>query len=192
MTALTVPIAVRMSAPFGPPGRSRSHRQEHMADEAVVPGTSGPRPRRSSLALVEPITRTYTVHHHGLMSLRALMVLAAISLALTGCGIGQLGGSPASQGEVGSQCSIKYVPGDGLPSESQTYGVINLTVINGTSDPFDPNMYQVYVFKSPRVQDGTANVPESWKGEVAPGAQETFVGGDLWPLTDTCSLAAFG
>jgi hypothetical protein len=124
------------------------------------------------------------------MSLRAFMVLVATSLALTGCGIGQSSGSPASQGGVRSQCSIKANPDDVTPTQSLTYGVITLTVINGTSDPFDPNMYQVYVFKSPNVQDGTANVPESWKGQVAPGAQETFAGGDLWPLTDTCSLAA--
>lgn len=132
------------------------------------------------------------MQHHRVMSLRALMVLVVTSLALTGCGSGQFGGSPSAQDGVRSQCSIKYVPDDVLPSQSQTYGVINLTVTNRNSDPFDPNMYQVYVFKSPGVQDGTANVPESWKGEVAPGAQETFVGGDLWPLTDTCSLAAFG
>ncbi len=137
------------------------------------------------------------------MSFRALMVLTATSLALTGCGtsqssaspvsqVGQSSTSPASQGEIRYQCSIKYAPGDVTQTQSQTYGVINLTVINGTSEPFAPFDYQVYVFKSPGIQDGTANVPESWKGEVAPGAQETFVGGDLWPLTDTCSLATPG
>ena len=126
------------------------------------------------------------------MSVRVLMVLAATSLALTGCGINQFGGAPSSQSGVRSQCSIKYVPGDVLPSESQTYGVINLTVVNGTSDPLDPSEYQVYVFKSPGVQDGTANVPVSWKGEVAPSAQETFVGGDLWSVTDTCSRPPSG
>jgi hypothetical protein len=131
------------------------------------------------------------------------MVLGATSLALAGCGasqssgspaseVSQSSGSPAAQSQVRYQCSIKYAPGDVTQTQSQTYGVINLTVINGTSEPFDPFNYQVYVFKSPGVQDGTANVPESWKGEVAPGARETFVGGDLWPLTDTCSLAALG
>ena len=150
----------------------------------------------------------------GLMSFRALLVLIATSLALAGCGtsqssaspatqigqssaspvsqVGQASASPSSQGEIRYQCSIKYAPGDVTQTQSQTYGVINLTVINGTSEPFAPFDYQVYVFKSPGIQDGTANVPESWKGEVAPGAQETFVGGDLWPLTDTCSLAAPG
>ena len=106
--------------------------------------------------------------------------------------VGRASASPSSQGEIRYQCSIEYVPGDVLPSQSQTYGVINLTIINGTSEPFAPFNYQVYVFKSPGVQDATANVPESWEGEVAPGARETFVGGDLWPLTDTCSLAALG
>ena len=79
-----------------------------------------------------------------------------------------------------------------MPSQSQTHGVIDLTVVNGTSEPFAPFNYQVYVFKSPGAQDGTAKVPESWKGEVAPGACETFVGEDLWPITDTCSLSALG
>ena len=138
-----------------------------------------------------------------LMSLRAHVVLIATSFVLAGCGTsqssgsptaqgGQSSGSPATQGEVRYQCSIKYVPGDVTQTQSQTYGVINLTIINGTSESFDPSNYQVHVFKSPGVQDGTATVPESSKGEVAPGAQETFVGGDLWPLTDTCSLAALG
>jgi hypothetical protein len=148
------------------------------------------------------------------MSFRALLVLIATSLALAGCGtsrssaspatqvhhssaspvsqVEQASASPSSQGEIRYQCSIEYVPGDVLPSQSHTYGVINLTIINGTSEPFAPSNYQVYVFMSPGIQDGTTNVPESWKGEVAPGARETFVGGDLWPLTDTCSLAALG
>jgi hypothetical protein len=88
---------------------------------------------------------------------------------------------------------MKYNPDDVTPTQAQMgYGVITLTVINGTSEPFNPSFYEVYVFKSPGVQDGTANVPESWKGDVAPGAQETFTGGDLWPRIDTWSLAASG
>ena len=43
----------------------------------------------------------------------------------------------------------------------QTYGVIDLTVTNGTSEPFAPANYQVYMFKSPGVQDRSAPVPES-------------------------------
>jgi hypothetical protein len=101
--------------------------------------------------------------------------------------------TPASQAEVHYRCSIENVPGDVTPTSAQMgYGVIDLTIVNETVEPFDPNNYQVYVFSSPGVQDGTANVPESWKGDVAPGAQETFAGGDLWPRTDTCSLGAAG
>jgi hypothetical protein len=149
------------------------------------------------------------------MSLRALMVLIAASLVLAGCGtsrssatpasqvgpssatpasqVGQSSATPASQGEVRYQCSIRANPEFVTPTDARMgYGVITVTIVNGTGEPFDPSFYQVYVFSSPGVQDGTANVPESWKGDVAPGAQETFDGGSLWPRVDTCSLAASG
>lgn len=46
----------------------------------------------------------------------------------------------------------------------------NVEVIkNGTSQPFASSLYRVYLFSSPGIQDGTAPVPESYNGPVAPG-----------------------
>lgn len=116
-------------------------------------------------------------------ALRWLLAMAALTLPLTSC-------SSNRQSTVSWQCRVISGAAWETPSDTaQGYGVISMTVRNMTGQPWDPYSARVYVFRSAGVQDGTAQIPDSSSGPVAPGATETFTGGDLWPVADTCSLS---
>jgi hypothetical protein len=118
-----------------------------------------------------------------------LVLLAGTALvggiALAGCG------SPTSPGSWSAQCSISAIPGDVTAGQAAMgYGVVSVLIHNTGQQALDPDNYQVDLFSAPGTQTGSENVPAAWQGDVAPGAQETFAGGDLVPMADTCSLVS--